>query len=488
MTKKNVHIGLEVHVTLNTNSKLFSSSAQLSNSAANSCVSHYDLAMPGTLPVLNKKALEKALLFALACNAEIQDTLYFQRKHYSYPDLAKGYQITQHDTPLMRNGQLPYIDENGKLINISISSAHLEEDAAKLQHDPTNNKVNIDYNRAGAALLEIVTPPCFHDAAAVIAWIKSLKQLLIDLNISKARMHAGELRCDVNISLGIAGSKTGRQHTEIKNLNSLQAIKRAIAAEITRQQQIEKNDATLATHTRHYNSSTGNTEFARHKQSNADYCYMAEPDLPISAMPLELLPKLREQLITAHWQLQLQLQQDYQLTTAQAAWLSRHRQLMPVFIDCCQLLEKPSTTNLAITYIMNHLQTLLDEQQIELENTYINAAKLATLINAIADKQLSVQHGRKILSELMVKDVNIAQLMTRKSLTPEQNTGKLELLIDAAIQAAPHLVQDYAQGRTAVINRLMQHIMQAANNNINPAPAYARLKEKLEQQTEQQHD
>jgi aspartyl-tRNA(Asn)/glutamyl-tRNA(Gln) amidotransferase subunit B len=486
MKQHGLRIGLEVHVRLNTQSRLFSNSCHpCKGLAPNAGCTHYDLAMPGTLPVLNAEALKQALRFALACEASISPVLAFDRKHYSYPDLPKGYQITQQRMPLMRQGKLPYINRKGQTVHVPISHAHLEEDTAQLTYQD-DGTVMIDYNRASAPLLEIVTPPCFHDADAVIAWLKSLRQCLIDLNISHARMHRAELRCDINLSLCDPTNQACTPRMEIKNMNSLHAIKRAITYETKRLHQALTHGATLQAESRHYHARTKQTVFARFKEATADYAYLPEANLPPSAMPLGALPALKKTLPVPHWQRQSQLQTHYGLTAVCAAWLSCQPEQHTLFEACCKQLQHASPQMLA-HFMMNELHALLKKTTQPVMQTQLNARNIASLLDAVALKRISKQDAVSLLNDPAHHPEPLKPLRLQKSLTPEVNTGKLEQLITQVFKKSPHLLQAYTQGKTQVIHHLMHNLKQA-DEGINPTTAYAVLEQALKQHTSQQHD
>lgn len=480
-------IGLETHLQLKTASKLFCRCALDTDSLPNAHTCPICLGHPGTLPVLNEQALRFALTLGLALNGTLAVHAKFDRKHYVYPDLAKAYQISQFDMPVMTNGSLTLTDETNDAFTIGIERLHLEEDAGKNMHDPAGHTF-VDFSRAGTPLCEIVTHPDFSNATQAKRYLQELRLIARTLNVSDGDMERGHLRCDVNISLRevLADGSLGplMPKTEVKNINSFRAVERAIIFEIARQQALwNAGTPPTQTTTRSWNDETGETDLRREKESSADYRYFPEPDIP----PLELtdlihtlqnsLPELPEARRT-------RFVRDFGMKYADVSLLVERIDLA-TFADAVlgamnTLPEKHQATTHALVgpWITGKLISILDERKQSLNETTLTPTRFAEILEHLAAGSITPAKGTEVLAYLVAHDTSYAEavLAVGASIT---DSDALARVIDEILAAHPTEVARYKNGEDKLLAFFLGKIMKATNGNANPAESKTLLLEKL---------
>ena len=456
-------IGLEVHAQLNTESKLFSNGATTFGAQPNTQATFIDAGFPGTLPVLNQKAVNLAIQFGLAIEGKIQQQAYFDRKNYVYPDLPKGYQISQHKRPIVANGFLDILDAQGQSKRVLIQRAHLEEDAGKLLHN-RRHQTAVDLNRAGIALLEIVTSPCLSDATEVVNYLKSLNQLLRFLNICNGNMQEGSFRCDVNISLKSKASEQLGTRVEIKNLNSYRFIEKAIAFEQARQATLLATDQVVRQETRLYHEETGQTQSMRDKIEALDYRYFPDPDLMpifISDEQINTLAKDLPELPSALSQRLL----DSGLSVQDCDYLLSSPALYRYFQALTEQSSAPK--KLLINWLKGPVSALLNEGGQHIESFKLSPPRFAELLNAIAEGKLSQHQGKVLMLELIDSDKPLEDLI--KSLDMKAPAAAdIDAKIQSILDEYPTQVQQYLQGEEKILGFLMGQVMKSLANKADP--------------------
>lgn len=437
-------IGLEIHVQLKTNSKLFSSSSTEFGCSPNSSTSFIDAGLPGTLPLLNKKAIEQALKFALACNATINNNSYFERKNYFYPDLPKGYQITQNSRPIISNGKLEICLENDVYKTIEIHHAHLEEDAGKLTHNNQLDCTLVDLNRAGNPLLEIVTTPCMKSATEAVTFLKDLHRLVKFLDICDGNMQEGSFRCDVNISIRKDTDNKLGTKTEIKNLNSFKFIEKAIQYEVNRQQNLIENSQTITQETLLYCSQTNKTMPMRSKESAIDYRYFLEPDLNpivITQADIDLVKNEIGKLPNA---IKSELAAKG-LTKESIVFLLSS-------VECYNFYQQIIKSTLmpiqqVINWLKGTLTEIINEKNLTFANPPIGADDLAELLNKVHAQQITKSGAKKIIHEIASKKINLLTALKAHQQAEKISDAELKQIIQNILKANPQQVAEYKAGK-----------------------------------------
>lgn len=460
-------IGLEVHAQLQTQSKLFSGAATKFGAAPNSQTCFIDAALPGVLPVVNQQAIIMAIQFGFAIDAEINNPCYFERKNYFYPDLPKGYQISQYQKPIVANGSLMIELEDGRIKPITIVRAHLEEDAGKLLHDQHPHHSNIDLNRAGIPLLEIVTAPCLFSAEEAVVYLKALHQLLRFLGICDGNMQEGAFRCDVNISLKPTGSSQLGTRTELKNLNSFRFIEKAIHYEQARQQELLEQGQLVHQETRLYCPTTNTTQALRSKENENDYRYFPDPDLlPIYFDQTELTKiKLALPLLPAEIKQEMRQkpslhQEDIDFLLASPA----NYTFFQAVKKTCQADEK-----IIINWLKGPYAAGLHEKQLDFSQPPIPASALATLLNALDTQTLSNNRAKQIFKQLWAgEDTLDALLAQAQGVQEDSDEQALMDIIQALLIQYPQQVADYRAGKEKLLAFFVGQVMKATKGNSEP--------------------
>ena len=460
-------IGLEVHAQLKTQSKLFSSAATTYGASPNSHTHFIDAGLPGVLPVPNQKAVQMAIQFGLAIDAEINDLSYFERKNYFYPDLPKGYQISQFQRPIVSHGHLMIKTRDNQTKRVTIERAHLEEDAGKSLHDAHTAYTGIDLNRAGVPLLEIVTTPCLYSAEEAVCYLKTLHQLLRFLDICDGNMQEGSFRCDVNISLKPHNSKILGTRTELKNLNSFRFIEKAIAYEQRRHQDLLETGQRVIQQTRLYCPDTGTTQLMRSKEDEHDYRYFPDPDLlPIKITDSDLA-SLKMNLPTLPATLKQQLFDEDNFCEEDVDYLLSSPALFQYYADVKRQTHASAKT------ILNWVKTSRPE------NPTVSAERLACLLSRLADNIISNTNAKRIFTQLMTSTDTVDDIIASAGYQPVDNSAFVENVILTAINNHPQQVTDYRAGKEKLLAFFVGLVMKETKGKADPAQVHVLLRKHL---------
>ena len=458
-------IGLEVHAQLNTQSKLFSSSATAFGALPNSQTSFIDAGFPGVLPVLNQEAVHLALRFGLAIDAAINDLSLFERKNYFYPDLPKGYQISQFQRPIVAKGHLDVMLNDGQMKRVTIERAHLEEDAGKSLHDAHPNYTGVDLNRAGTPLLEIVTTPCLFSAEEAIAYLKTLHQLLRFLNICDGNMQEGSFRCDVNISIRPSAEAPLGTRTELKNLNSFRFIEKAIAYEQQRQQDCLETGQALTQETRLYCPQTNRTITMRSKENENDYRYFPDPDLLPIHISEALLEKTRQQmpelpvLIYQRLQNEALSMDDIDFLLSSPAILHFYDQIRA---------KSRAKAKMVANWLKGTYSAALNDKGLSFDNPPVSPNDLASLLDRLHDQMIPASLAKIIFSNLMDNKGTVDELIAASGYQ-QTDTEALEELIQKTIEAHPQQASEFRAGKEKLLSFFIGQIMKQTKGQGDPA-------------------
>jgi aspartyl-tRNA(Asn)/glutamyl-tRNA(Gln) amidotransferase subunit B len=469
-------IGLEVHVQLSTKTKLFSGASTTFGSEPNTQVDLIDLGLPGVLPVANKEAFYKAIRFGLATNAEINQVSMFDRKNYFYPDLPKGYQITQMEKPIVGTGSiLINVDGAEKLINIT--RAHLEEDAGKSIHDLFDGETGVDLNRAGTPLLEIVSEPEISNAKEAVAYFKAIHQLVTFLDICDGNMAQGSMRCDVNVSVKKIDDKTLGTRAEIKNINSFKFIERAINFEVARQiKRLEKGESIIQ-ETRLYDSIKNETRSMRSKEAANDYRYFPEPDLLPVVISDKELEEIRITLPELPKQKEIRFIEEHSLEESEAKILASSKAMANLFEDAS---TKTKDSNLIAKWLVGDVSALLNKENISIEESNLSSVNFAKLIERISDKTISGKIAKSVLEEIWVSGNDVDLIIQEKGLVQIQDESILEDIAKKIIEANPDQVNAYKGGKEKLFGFFVGQVMKETQGKANPQGVNEVLKKLLD--------
>ena len=469
-------IGLEVHVQLSTNSKLFSGSATKFGAAPNTQANIYDLAMPGTLPVLNKDALWMAVRFGVAIGAEIGKRSVFDRKNYFYPDLPKGYQVSQLDYPIVGKGSLTVTLDDGSEKVIGITRAHMEEDAGKSLHENYQGMTGIDLNRAGTPLLEIVSEPDIRSAREAVTYLKKLHSIIRYLDISDAIMAQGSMRCDANVSIRPKGETELSTRTEIKNINSFRFVEKAINYEVRRQRDVIEDGGRIVQETRLYDADKDETRSMRSKEVANDYRYFPEPDLLPIVIDEAYIAAIRASLPELPDAKKLRFRDEYGLGEYDAGVVVSSRELADYFETVAR---GSGDAKLAANWVTVELQALLNKHNWEVSDSPIQADRLATLITRIKDETISGKIAKTVFESMLDDASEVDAIIEDKGLKQVTDSGAIEKIVDEVIASNPNQVQQYREGKQQVIGFLVGQAMKLSQGKANPGQVNTLLKEKL---------
>ena len=470
-------IGLEVHVSLSTKSKLFSGSSTEFGAQPNTQASIFDCALPGTLPVFNEEALRMAVRFGVAIGAKIGKRSVFDRKNYFYPDLPKGYQVTQLDFPTVGNGSLSVTLADGSEKVIGVTRAHIEENAGKSLHEEFSGMSGIDLNRAGEPLLEIVSEPEITCAEEAVAYLKKLHTIIRYLDISDAIMAQGSMRCDVNVSIRPKGDTELGTRAEIKNINSFRFVEKAIHSEVARQQEILEDGGRIIQETRRYNADKDMTTSMRSKEVANDYRYFPEPDLLPVVIDDEYIAAVRAQLPELPDARKARFTHDYSLSNYDAGVLVSSRELAEYYEIVATSSDDPK---LAANWVSQDLLGLLNKKNSEIADSPIQAERLATLITRIKDNTISGKIAKTVFEAMIDDPSDVDAIIEAKGLKQVTDSGEIEKLVLEVIEKNPAQVQQYKDGKEQVIGFLIGQCMQLSKGKANPAQVNELLKEKMQ--------
>ncbi|MEI7762669.1 MAG: Asp-tRNA(Asn)/Glu-tRNA(Gln) amidotransferase subunit GatB [Comamonadaceae bacterium] len=470
-----VVIGFETHAQLSTRSKIFSRASTAFGAEPNTQACAVDLALPGTLPVMNKGAVERAIEFGLAVGSHIAPRSIFARKNYFYPDLPKGYQISQFEIPVVQGGQVEFFLA-GERRSVRLVRAHLEEDAGKSLHEDFVGQTGIDLNRAGTPLLEIVTEPDMRSSEEAVAYAKELHKIVTWIGICDGNMQEGSFRCDANVSVRKPGAPLGTRR-EIKNLNSFKFMQQAIDFEVRWQIERIEDGHAIEQATVLFNPDTGETRAMRSKEDAADYRYFPDPDLPPLVIADEWVQRVRDAMTELPRVMAQRFQADYGLTEYDATVLTQSRTMAAYFETAA---KASGQAKLASNWIMGEVARRLNAGEIDIAESPANALQLAQLIVRIADGTISNNAARQVLDALWSRQGSDAdQLIEAKGLKQLNDTGALEEIIDAVLAANPKNVEEYRDGNSKALNALVGQIMKASQGKANPQQVNELLRKKM---------
>ena len=470
-------IGLEIHAQLATKSKIFSGAATAYGAEPNTQACAIDLGLPGVLPVLNQEAVRMAVKFGLAIGATVTARSVFARKNYFYPDLPKGYQISQYDLPVVGNGRTTiFVDGEEKVIGIT--RAHLEEDAGKSLHEDFHGFSGIDLNRAGTPLLEIVSEPDMRSAKEAVAYMKKLHALVRYLEICDGNMQEGSFRCDANVSIRPKGHEKFGTRAEIKNLNSFRFVEKAINYEVERQIEILESGGQVIQETRLYDSVKDETRSMRSKEEANDYRYFPDPDL----LPLEITPEFIETVRAGLPELpdakRDRFKSEYGLNDYDAEVLTATRELATYFEAVVK--AAGSDAKLCANWVMGDLAAALNKAGLEIEHSPVQPDRLAGLVQRIADDTISGKIAKQVFEALWESGDTADDIIERQGLKQITDTGAIEAIIDEIIAANPDQVAGYKAGKDKLFGFFVGQAMKATGGKANPAQLNDLLKKKLQ--------
>jgi aspartyl-tRNA(Asn)/glutamyl-tRNA(Gln) amidotransferase subunit B len=469
-------IGLEIHVQLSTNTKIFSGASTTYGAKPNTQACTVDLGLPGTLPVLNQEVVRMAVKFGMAIEAKIADYSVFARKNYFYPDLPKGYQISQMDHPIVGLGHLD-IEVEGTMKRIGITRAHLEEDAGKSLHESFHGSTGIDLNRAGTPLLEIVSEPDMRSAKEAVAYMRKIHELVQYLDISDGNMQEGSFRCDVNISLRPKGQTEYGTRAELKNINSFKFVEKAIFTEVARQKEILEAGGNIKQETRLYDADKDETRSMRSKEEANDYRYFPDPDL----LPVYITPRLREQVKADLPELseakKLRFVNEYNLDTEVANNLASSRPLADYF----EALVKASdcTAKICSNWVCVELSGALNKENLSITQSPISSERLAHLLQRITDNTISGKIAKQVFEAMWSSDHSADAIIEAQGLKQITDSRMIEAIIDKIITDNPDQVEQFLNGKDKVFGFFVGQTMKASKGKANPAEVNKILQEKL---------
>ncbi|MEA3141669.1 MAG: aspartyl-tRNA(Asn)/glutamyl-tRNA(Gln) amidotransferase subunit [Gammaproteobacteria bacterium] len=473
-----VVIGLEIHAQLATKSKIFSGSATAYGAPPNTQASLVDLAYPGTLPVLNTRAVQMAVKFGLAIDATVARRSVFARKNYFYPDLPKGYQISQYELPVVARGSLKVMLEDGSVKTVGITRAHLEEDAGKSLHEGLANATGIDLNRAGTPLLEIVSEPDMRSAKEAVAYMKKIHTLVRYLEICDGNMQEGSFRCDANVSVRLKGQQKFGTRAEIKNLNSFRFVEKAIQYEVARQVEIIEGGGKVVQETRLYDSDKDETRSMRSKEEANDYRYFPDPDL----LPVEIdepfIEAVRATLPELPDAKAARFAQDFALSAYDAGVLSASRELGAYFEAVVAGLGA-SHAKLAANWVMGELSSALNRDNADIESAKVSPPQLTSLMHRIIDETISGKIAKEVFEAMWSEGKTADEVIEARGLRQITDSSAIEKVIDAIIAANPKQLADYRSGKDKLFGFFVGQAMKATGGKANPAQLNELLKTKL---------
>lgn len=472
-----VVIGLEIHVQLNTDSKIFSSAATAYGAQPNTQACAVSIALPGVLPVLNKEAVKKAIQFGLAVDANIAEHSIFDRKNYFYPDLPKGYQISQLDYPIVEHGQLEITLEDGTSKVIGITRAHLEEDAGKSLHEDFDGMTGIDLNRAGTPLIEIVSEPEMSSAKEAVAYMRKIHTIVQYLGISDGNMQEGSFRCDANVSVRPKGESELGTRTELKNINSFRFVERAINYEVERQIDVIESGGRVIQETRLYDADDDLTRSMRSKEEANDYRYFPDPDLlPVKIDPL-MLEQLKNNMPEMPDVKQKRFIEEYGLNQDDAQQLTSTRDQAEFFEQV--LAQQSVPAKLVANWVLGELSAALNQHNVTLHDSPVNAERLALLLLRVHDGTISAKSGKQVFHDMWECDNSVDEIIKDKGLQQMSDAGELETIIDQIVEQSPDQVAQYRSGKDKVFGYFVGKVMKETKGKANPKQVNEILKQKL---------
>ena len=470
-------IGLEVHVQLSTESKIFSNAPTKFGQEQNSQASLVDLGLPGVLPVLNEKTIEMAIKFGCAIDAEISSKAIFARKNYFYPDLPKGYQISQLDDPIVGKGKINVEIDNEER-EIGITRAHLEEDAGKSLHDKYESLSAIDLNRAGTPLLEIVSEPDLRSAKEAVAYLKKIHSIITFLDISDGDMSQGSMRCDANVSIRKFGDKKLGNRTELKNINSFRFVEKAINHEINRQIELIENGTSIEQETRLYDANKNETRSMRSKEHANDYRYFPDPDLIPIKITNEKIQEIKESLPELPEQKIIRFMEDYKISNYESKNLNSSKELSHFFEIVA---DKVSSAELAAKWILGDLTAILNKNNLNIKDSKISSTDMIDLLKKIEEGSLSGPGAKKIIELSWTSKESIDDLVKKEGLDEIKGEDEIIKIIDEIIKNNSKQHEQYIQGKEKLFGFFVGQVMKETKGSADPKKVNELLSKKLKQ-------
>jgi aspartyl-tRNA(Asn)/glutamyl-tRNA(Gln) amidotransferase subunit B len=476
MSQWEIVIGLETHVQLTTASKIFSGSSTAFGAEPNTQASIVDLAMPGALPVMNKGAAERAVKFGLAIGANINRRSIFARKNYFYPDLPKGYQISQFETPIVQGGGLTITLDDGTTKFIELTRAHLEEDAGKSVHDQFDRESGVDLNRAGTPLLEIVTEPVMRSAKEAVAYAKALHGLVRYLDICDGNMQEGSFRCDVNVSVRKPGEPFGTRR-EIKNLNSFKFMQQAIDYEVRWQIEQIEDGKKIVQATVLFNPDTGETRAMRTKEDAMDYRYFPDPDLPPLVIDDAMFDRIKASMPELPEAKCARFQTEFKLPEYDARLLSQDSATAKYFEDA---VKTGADAKLVANWIIGELSATLNREEKSIEQSPVSAGQLASVVARISDGTISNKIAKTVFEALWSGEGKTADdVIAAKGLKQISDVGAIEKIVDEVLAKSAAQIADYKSGKEKALMSIVGMVMKASQGKANPAQVNEIIKRKI---------
>ena len=469
-------IGLEIHVQLSTKSKLFSGGSTEFGAESNTHVDLIDMGLPGVLPVANREAFYKAIRFGLATGAKINQESSFDRKNYFYPDLPKGYQITQMTKPIVENGSIKIVtDDSEKIVNIT--RAHLEEDAGKSIHDLFEGETGVDLNRAGTPLLEIVSEPEISNAKEAVAYFKAIRQLVTFLDICDGNMAQGTMRCNVNVFIKKSGDTELGTRAELKNINSFKFIEKAINFEIDRQIRVIESGQSVVQETRLYDSEKNETRSMRSKEEANDYRYFPCPDLLPVVISDKELREIKENLPELPEEKEIRYIEEVGLEESEAKIISSSKAMANMFEEAS---SKTDDAKLIAKWLVGDVSALLNKDNIEIDESNLSAENFGKLIERISDKTISGKIAKSVLEEVWENGSDVDEIIKTKGLVQIQDESLLEEIAKKVIDNNPDQVAAYKSGKDKLFGFFVGQVMKETQGKANPKTVNQLLKEILD--------
>jgi aspartyl-tRNA(Asn)/glutamyl-tRNA(Gln) amidotransferase subunit B len=471
-------IGLEIHAQLSTKSKIFSGSAIAYGAPPNAQANLVDLGYPGVLPVLNAEAVRMAVKFGLAVGASIAPQSVFARKNYFYPDLPKGYQISQYELPIVAKGSIEIVLDDGARKVIGVTRAHLEEDAGKSLHEGLPGVSGIDLNRAGTPLVEIVSEPDMRSAKEAVAYMKKVHTLVRYLDICDGNMQEGSFRCDANVSVRKKGAEKFGTRAEIKNLNSFRFVEKAINYEVERQIDLIESGGKVKQETRLYDPDKGETRSMRSKEEANDYRYFPDPDLLPVILDETFISGVRSTLPELPDQKAVRFASQYGLSEYDAGVLTASRELAAYYEEVAR--EVPKEPKLAANWVMGELAAALNKEGLEIDSGKLPAERLAGLLKRIADQTISGKIAKEVFEAMWASGATADAIIEEKGLKQITDSSAIERAIDEVMAKNPGQLADYRSGKDKLFGFFVGQVMKATGGKANPAQLNELLKKKLQ--------
>ncbi|MDA7601609.1 Asp-tRNA(Asn)/Glu-tRNA(Gln) amidotransferase subunit GatB [Gammaproteobacteria bacterium] len=470
-------IGLEIHVQLSTNSKLFSGASTNFGASPNTQACNIDLAMPGVLPVLNEEVLRMAIKLGIALNAEINSPTSFARKNYFYPDSPKGYQISQMDKPIVENGHLDIELEDGSTKRIGVTRAHLEEDAGKSLHEDFEGQSGIDLNRAGTPLIEIVSEPEISSPEEAVSYLKSIHSIIRYLNISDGNMAEGSMRCDANVSVRKVGETELGTRTETKNVNSFRFVEKAIHYEINRQINEIESGNIIVQETRLYDSQKNTTRPMRSKEFANDYRYFPEPDLLPVILDEEFINSVKEIMPELPNEKKIRLMEVYKLSEYDSSLLAADKDLANFFEE---VTKESNSPKLSANWIMGEFLAELNKENLSIVESKVSAKQLGVLIRRIEDSTISGKIAKEVFEKMWASSEDTDDIISEQGLQQVTDLSEIEKMVEEVISKNPDQLEKYLSGKDRLFGFFVGQVMKASQGKANPKQVNDILKSKLE--------